>query len=50
MKYERDARAEVNAKLICLKRIRDARLHYEASHEKGNFKIKKISKTRERSV
>lgn len=33
-------KAEVNAELICQKRIRDARLNYEVSHEKANFEIK----------
>lgn len=50
MKYEKDARAEVNGKLICQKRIRDAGLNYEGSHEKGNFRIKKITKIGERGV
>lgn len=32
---------QVNAELICLKRIRDVRLNYEVSREKYSSKIRK---------
>lgn len=32
---------QVNAELVCLKRIRGGRLNHDISHEEDSFKIKK---------